>query len=65
MFSRTIINRAIILAFMFLVGISIAFSIQTRSVLGLILALTSLGAGVYFLHLLARVNQEAEAGKDA
>ena len=56
MIQRKFLNRLIILAFMFLVGISLANSIIARSMIGFLLALTSLGAGIYFLHLLARAN---------
>lgn len=61
MLSRTMINRLVILGFMVLVGFSLAKSIQSGSWLGLFLSVTSLGAGVYFLYLLARMNQEMEA----
>jgi hypothetical protein len=54
------INRIIILGFMVLVGFSLAKSIQSGSWLGLFLSVTSLGAGVYFLYLLARMKQEME-----
>jgi hypothetical protein len=60
MISRTHINRLIIFAFMVLVGYSLAKAIQSQSVTGFILALVSLGAGVYFLHLLAKAKQEQE-----
>lgn len=61
MLSRTMINRLVILGFMVLVGFSLAKSIQSGSWLGLFLSVTSLGAGIYFLYLLARMNQEMEA----
>jgi hypothetical protein len=54
------INRLIILGFMVLVGFALAKSIQTGSWLGLSLCVTSLGAGIYFLYLLARMKQEME-----
>ena len=60
MLSRTMINRLVILGFMVLVGFSLAKSIQSGSWLGLFLSVTSLGAGVYFLYLLARMKQEME-----
>lgn len=65
MIYRTLHNRFIILSFMALVGFSLAKSIQTKSVMGLILALTSLGAGIYFLYLLAKAKQEAEQEETA
>jgi hypothetical protein len=60
MISRTLINRLIIFAFMVLVGFSLAKAIQFKSIMGILLALTSLGAGVYFLYLLAKMKYEQE-----
>jgi hypothetical protein len=57
---RQLINRLIIIGFMVLVGFCLAKAIYSHSVTGLILALTSLGAGVYFLYLLAKAKQEME-----
>lgn len=57
---RTFLNRLIILGFMVLVGFSLAKSIQANSMMGLILALISLGSGIYFLYLLAKAKEEAE-----
>jgi hypothetical protein len=58
--SRTLVNRLIILAFMVLVGFSLAKGIQSRSTMGIILALTSMFAGAYFLYLVVRAKQEQE-----
>ena len=58
MTSKTFLNRLIILGFMVLVGYCLAKSIYSQSVMGIILALTSLGAGVYFLYLLAKAKEE-------
>lgn len=55
---RTILNRAIILGFLVGVGFMLAKSIQYKNMLGVILALISLGAAVYFLYLLAKAQQE-------
>lgn len=60
MLSRTLINRFIILGFIVLVGFSLAKSIQSGSPLGLILAIVSLCASVYFLYLLGQVKKQAE-----
>jgi positive regulator of sigma E activity len=60
MIRRSLINRLIILSFMVLVGYSLAKAIQTQSVMGILLSVISLGAGVYFLYLLAKVKQEQE-----
>ena len=61
MLSRTFISRCIILGFMVLVGYSIAKSIQAGSPLGLILAIISLGAGVYFIYLLRQATEQEES----
>ena len=60
MLSRAHINRLIIFAFMLLVGIALFYGIRTRSVTGIILSLTSLGAGIHFLSLLAKARREME-----
>ena len=61
MISRKLINRIIILSFFVLVGYGLATSIAVKSVLGIILALVSLGAGIRFLYLLAAQQQESES----
>lgn len=60
MLSPALINKAIILGFMVMVGYSIAKSIQAGSPLGLVLAIVSLCAGIYFLYLLAQAKKQAE-----
>ncbi len=60
MISRTFINRIIILSFFVLTGYCLASSIAVRSGIGIFLALVSIGAGVTFLYLLARQQQEPE-----
>ena len=60
MLSRATINRSIVIAFMVVVGLSLAYAVNNRSFLGIVLSLTSLGAGVYFLYLLARANEQFE-----
>ncbi len=57
---HTLVNRLIILGFMGLVGFSLAKGISSGSVLGIFLALVSLGAGIYFMHLLAKARKEME-----
>jgi hypothetical protein len=61
MLSNVGISRMVILGFMVLVGFALAKSIQVGSTLGLCLCITSLGAAIYFLYLLAKMNQEIEA----
>ena len=60
MLSSAFITRCIILGFMVLVGYSIAKSIQAGSSLGLMLAIVSLFAGIYFVHLLRRASEQEE-----
>lgn len=45
---------------MTLVGFSLAKGIQTQSVIAILLSVVSLGAAVYFLYLLAKMNQDHE-----
>ena len=58
-----LLNRFLILGFMIIVGFCLARGIYYRSIMGIILALVSLGAGVYFLYLLRKAKEEMEAGK--
>ena len=64
MLSNTIVNRLIILGFMVLVGWCLARAIYFGSVMGVILALTSLGAGIYFIHLLTRMKEELRRSEE-
>jgi hypothetical protein len=57
---RTFLNRIIILCFMGLIGFCLAKAISTGSFIGVLLALVSLGAGIYFLHILAKAKREME-----
>jgi membrane associated rhomboid family serine protease len=61
MISRKFINRIVILSFFVLIGYCLATSIAVRSGIGIFLAIVSLGAGVVFLYLLAKQQQEQEA----
>ncbi len=65
MLSKQTINRLIIIGFMVLVGYCLAKAIYHQSVMGIILALTSLGAGVYFLYILVKAREEIEAEETA
>lgn len=58
MLSKQTINRLIIIGFMVLVGFCLAKAIYHKSVMGIILALTSLSAGIYFLYMVAKANEE-------
>ena len=64
MLSRQTINRIIIIGFMVLVGYSLGKAIYHQSVMGIILALTSMGAGIYFLYILVKAKAEMEAAED-
>ena len=57
---QTVIHRALVISFMVLVGFSIAKSIQASSTLGLILAIISLCAGIYFVYLLQQMSPNGE-----
>jgi hypothetical protein len=57
---RTFLNRFIILGFMGLVGFCLAKAISTGSFMGIVLAIVSLGAGIYFLYILAKAKREME-----
>jgi general stress protein CsbA len=61
MLSRQTINRLVIISFMVLVGYCLAKAIYHSSVMGIILALVSLSAGIYFLYILAKAKEEMEA----
>lgn len=65
MISRKNINRLIIFAFMVLVGYSLAEGIRVQSVTGIILAMVSLSAGIYFLYLLAKAKEQKEQQEEA
>jgi hypothetical protein len=61
MTDRPILNRFLIISFMIIVGFSLARGIYYQSVMGIILAIISLGAGVYFLYLLQKAKREMES----
>ena len=58
MISRTLINRIIIVAFITLVACALVYGIRSRSITGIILSLTSLGAAIHFLNLLSKARRE-------
>lgn len=65
MLSRHQLNRILVIGFMVLVGYALAKAIYHNSIMGIILALTSLAAGVYFLYLLVKAKEELEAQENA
>lgn len=58
MLSRTFLNRLIILGFMSLIGFCLARAIYVGSIMGIILALVSLGASIWFLYTLVKAKEE-------
>jgi hypothetical protein len=64
MISRAHVNRLIIFSFFALVAVALVYGIKTRSVTGIILSLTSLGAVIHFLSLLAKARRELEQEKE-
>ncbi len=60
MIFRTLLSRLLIIGFLGLVGYSLARSIYYKSALGVVLALVSIVATVYFIQLLAKARQETE-----
>lgn len=60
MSSRQILNRLIVFGFMVLVGFALAMGIYYKSFMGVTLALVSLGAGIYFLYIVAKARREMQ-----
>jgi hypothetical protein len=58
MIQKPLFQRLLIIGFMMLVGFCLAKSIYSQSITGVILAIISLTAGIYFVHLLNRAKQE-------
>lgn len=54
MLSRKILNRFIVFGFMVLIGFCLARAIYIGSFFGILLALTSLAAAIYFLYLVVK-----------
>ena len=63
MIQRPIFQRLLIIGFMVLVGFCLAKGIYSKSAIAVVLAIISLTAGIYFVHLLQRANQEIELEK--
>ncbi len=60
MFTHPLVSRLLIIAFMIIVGFALAKAFYTGSFLGIILAMVSLVAGIYFIHTLIRARKELE-----
>lgn len=54
------LTRAIILIILALILFSLVYAFRAHSLTGIILSLTSLGAAIHFLNLLARARKELE-----
>lgn len=63
MIHRPLFQRILIVGFMILVGFCLAKSIYSQSITGIILAIVSLAAGIYFVHLLNLSKREREFEK--
>jgi len=61
MIPRILINLALVFVVVAAVGYCVAESLKYNSAIGFILALTSLGAVVYFVYLLAKAKQERDS----
>jgi hypothetical protein len=58
MIHRPLFQRMLIIGFMILVGFCLAKSIYSQSITGIVLAIISLAAGLYFVHLLHQAKQQ-------
>ena len=65
MLSRSTLNRIIIIGFMVLVGFCLAKAIYHKSIMGIVLALVSLGAALYFLYIVVKAKEEMEVEERA
>jgi hypothetical protein len=59
--SKQVLHRLIIIGFMVAVGFCLAKAIYHSSVMGILLAIVSLCAGVYFLYIVAKAREEMPA----
>lgn len=64
MSSRQLLSRLIIFGFMILVGFALAMGIYYKSFMGITLALVSLGAGIYFLQIVAKARREMQEARE-
>ena len=63
MISRTNLNKLIIFGFLVLIGFCLAKALASGSFMGIVLAMIALGAAIYFLYILAQVQQDREQEK--
>ena len=57
-------NRLTVFGFMVGVGFALAKAIYHKSFMGILLALVSLGAGIYFLYIVAKARKEMEEAEE-
>lgn len=60
MSNRQLLSRIIIFTFLVLIGLALAMGIYYKSFMGVLLALVSLGAVVYFLYIAAQAKREMQ-----
>lgn len=65
MLSRHQLNRILVIGFMVLVSYALAKAFYHNSIMGIIMGLISLAAGVYFLYLLVKAKEDMEAQENA
>ncbi len=58
MSNRQLLNRIIIFTFLVLTGLALAMGIYYKSFMGILLALVSIGAVVYFIYIAAQAKRE-------
>ncbi len=58
-------TRSIILAFIVLIGFALAKAFYLGSIWGIVLALVSLGAAIYFINVLIKAGREPEEEQTA
>lgn len=51
---RPLWGKLIIISFMILIGFSLARAVYSKSIMGILLSLVSLGAAIYFVHMAAQ-----------
>lgn len=57
-------TRLIILCYMVMIGYSLAKSIKYESIIGFLMGLISLGAGIYVLYLLNKAKEETSSERE-
>ena len=63
MLTNTTTLRVLTIAFMIIIGYALARAFYYGSFLGIVLALVSLGAAIYFFYIVAEIRKEMEKDK--